>query len=282
MKNQPLVSVVVPTYNSDATLAACLGSIRTQTYENIELIVVDNHSQDNTFEIAKSFTEHAYIKGPERSAQRNFGVDKASGKYVCIIDSDMELSPEVISQCVDALTENPDSRGVIIPEESFGEGYWAECKRLERSFYVGVEWMEAARFFDAKTYRKLGGYDSNLISGEDWDLSQRVADIAPHQHIMALIFHNEGHLKLGRTLGKKYYYAKQITRYLSRTNHTQNASRQTNALTRYMLFLRNPIKLFKRPHVGFGMLFMKTMEFGAGAFGVLAAKRRSEEVLADE
>lgn len=282
MKKPPLVSVIVPTYNSDATLAACLGSVRAQTYDHIELIVVDNHSSDNTLEIAKSFTDHAYTKGPERSAQRNFGVDKASGEYVCIIDSDMELSPEVITQCVVALAGNPKIHGAIIPEESFGEGFWADCKQLERSFYTGIDWMEAARFFDRETYQKLGGYDASLVSGEDWDLSQRVAAVAPHERISALIFHNEGRLKLGRTLGKKYYYAKLITRYLAKTSHAQHVSQQTSPLGRYALFLSQPAKLFRRPHVGIGMLFMKTMEFGAGAIGMFSAKRQTKEALADE
>jgi glycosyltransferase involved in cell wall biosynthesis len=277
MTKSPLVSVVVPTYNSNAMIAACLTSITQQTYPNIELIVVDNHSGDNTAEIARTFTDKVFIKGPERSAQRNYGVDHAAGAYVCIIDSDMELSPDVIQKCVEALQSSPSAKGAVIPEESFGEGFWAECKRLERSFYVGVDWMEAARFFDIKTYKKLGGYDANLVSGEDWDLSQRVAAIGPLVHIEALIYHNEGRLRLRRTLSKKYYYAKQITHYLAKTNHTENISKQTSPVGRFGLFLKSPAELLKKPHVGIGMLFMKCLEFGAGAIGVMAAKRNKKE-----
>lgn len=279
MTKSPLVSIIVPTYNSSVTLADCLQAIEQQTYPAIELIVVDNHSKDATLDIAHRFTKHVFTKGPERSAQRNYGVDKARGEFVCIIDSDMQLSPEVIGECVSAVREQPELKGIIIPEQSFGEGFWAACKQLERSFYVGVEWMEAARFFDTTTYRKLGGYDSSLVSGEDWDLSQRVAASAPLGRVGALIYHDEGRLKLGRTLSKKYYYAKLIARYLSKRDHVDHVSKQTSVLGRYVLFFRQPFKLFRRPHIGVGMLLMKTLEFGAGALGMLAAKTNKNEVV---
>ena len=272
----PRVTVIVPTYNSVQTIAACLKSIKEQSYPSIELIVVDNHSTDETRKIARIYTDHVYTIGPERSAQRNYGVQKATGEYVCIIDSDMELSPEVISQCVSTQREQPDRKGIIIPEESFGQGFWAQCKKLERSFYVGVDWMEAARFFDKRTYIKLGGYDVSLVSGEDWDLSQRVAQIAPLGRIEAYIYHNEGRLKLGRTLGKKYYYARQFARYLEKQDHAKASAQQANIFTRYWLYLSHPGKLLRRPHVGIGMLFMKTLEFGAGAIGMVAAKREAK------
>ena len=76
------------------------------------------------------------LHGPERSAQRNFGVAHAQGKYVVIIDSDMVVTPYVIEKCVAVLDASPALQGVVIPEVSVGEGFRAQCKRLERSFYV--------------------------------------------------------------------------------------------------------------------------------------------------
>lgn len=271
---KPLVSVIVTTYNNHATLDACLSSIRKQSYERIEIVVVDNHSTDDTIDIARKYTPHVYTKGPERSTQRNYAVHVATGDYVVIIDSDMELSEHVIRGCVERVQE-PETQAVIIPEESFGEGFWAQCKRLERSFYVGVDWMEAARFFKRDLYVKLGGYDEKLISGEDWDLSQRAAEQTKLGRIDSYIYHNEGRLKLGRTLKKKYYYAKQFSRYTAANkggSASANVSAQTGPLTRYKLFFSKPGKLFSKPFLGIGMLFMKTCEFGFGAVGLLKAK----------
>jgi glycosyltransferase involved in cell wall biosynthesis len=66
--SSPLVSVIIPTRNSGTTLANCLQSVKDQTYPNIELIVVDNFSTDNTQEIARTYTDHVYERGPERCA----------------------------------------------------------------------------------------------------------------------------------------------------------------------------------------------------------------------
>jgi glycosyltransferase involved in cell wall biosynthesis len=268
--DSPLVSVIVPTYNSSATLEACLQSIKAQSYTNIEVVVVDNNSKDDTKAVALKFTENVHNKGPERSAQRNYAVSIAKGEYVMIIDSDMELSEDVVADCVSVLADSSIA-GVIIPEESFGKGFWAQCKKLERSFYVGISWMEAARAFRKSVYEKAGGYDEKMISGEDWDLSQRVEEQGKIGRIDSFIFHNEGELKLIRTLKKKYYYAQKFASYQTNTKHS-NVSMQTGPLTRYKLFFSKPGKLFANPVVGVGMLFMKTSEFSVGALGILSAR----------
>ena len=267
--NKPLVSIIVTTKNNHDTLEACLKSIVDQSYKTIELIVVDNFSTDDTTEIAKKYTQFIFEKGPERSTQRNYAVEKASGEFVLIIDSDMELDQGVVSACVTMVQSNQGTRAVIIPEVSFGQGYWAACKQLERSFYVGVGWMEAARFFDRKLFLKLGGYNERLVSGEDWDLSQRFAATTTITHIDTYIHHNEGHLKLNKTLQKKYYYALRFSQYAHINKGSSAVKKQTGVVSRYKLFLSDPIKLFKNPFVGFGMLFMKTSEFGVGGVGLI-------------
>lgn len=270
--NHPLVSVIVTTYNNTTTLDACLASIANQSYDNVELIVVDNNSTDDTKEIARGYTDQVYNIGPERCAQRNYGVSQAQGEYIMIIDSDMELTRDVVLACVEQVTAQPEQKGLVIPEESFGKGFWAQCKRLERSFYVGVEWMEAARFFSRQTYLDLGGYNEQLISGEDWDLSQRVAETAPLGRIKEYIRHNEGHLQLGRTLKKKYYYAQKFAQYLKANKATSAVSSQTGIFSRYGLFFSRPHQLFRRPDLGLGMLFMKTSEFAFGSIGYLMVR----------
>lgn len=271
MRN-PVVSVIVPVKNSARTLESCLQSIKEQTYKSIELVVVDNSSTDTTKTIARAFTKHVYNRGPERSTQRNFGVDKATGDYVCIIDSDMNLSANVISDCVNAIEKNEQIAGVIIPEESFGQGFWAQCKRLERSFYVGVNFMEGARFFRRKDYIKIGGYDESVIGIEDWDLSQRMEKLGTLGRIQSYIFHDEGRLSLRRTVQKKYYYAQHSDKYKHQNIGNKKVGQQTGIVGRYWLFFSHPIRLFRNPVIGVGMLFMKTCEFGFGAAGYLKAK----------
>ena len=267
-----LVSIIVPTFNSSKTLYDCLDSILHQSYKNIELIVVDNNSVDDTKRIAFEFTDKVFHIGPERSAQRNYGVSCSKGSYVFIIDSDMKLSGDVVNSCVDKINENSSIVSVIVPEESFGEGFWARCKKLERSFYIGIPWMEAARFFKRSVYLEVGGYNECMVSGEDWDLSQRVSDLGKIASIKDLIYHNEGNPTLVRIVSKKVYYAKKFSNYASENRENINLGMQVSISSRYKLFLSEPKKLFKNPLVGIGMLLMKTCEFIAGGVSFILAK----------
>jgi len=270
--NNHLVSVIVPTKNSEKFIGQCLESIKNQTYKNLEIIVVDNNSTDNTKEIAKKYTDKVYNQGPERSAQRNFGVNQSNGEYVVIIDSDMELSEKVVEACIEKINSDKKIKGVVIPEESFGEGFWAQCKKLEKSFYVGVDWMEAARFFRCRDFLAVNGYNENMISGEDWDLSQKIEKDGTIGRINDFIYHNEGKINLFKTIKKKFYYAGEFTNYAGKNKGSGRFKRQTGIFSRYKLFLSHPKKLFKNPIIGLGMLFMKTCEFVFGGMGYFVGK----------
>ena len=80
--SNPLVSVIIPTRNSEGTIEICLKSINNQTYRNVEVIVVDNNSQDRTKEIAQKYVDRVYNKAPERPTQRNFGSEKGGDEYL--------------------------------------------------------------------------------------------------------------------------------------------------------------------------------------------------------
>ncbi len=271
----PLVSVIVPTYNSANYLEDCLKSITEQCYEKVELIVVDNNSRDNTQDVAKKYTNHVYSKGNERSAQRNFGANQSKGDYVLIIDSDMILSENVVRACVEAVQENSNLKALIIPEESFGEGIWAQCKKLERSFYSGIDWQEASRFFERNAYLEVGGYDESMTGWEDYDLPNRIESKYGTKsvgRVNTLIYHNERNLNLLISCRKKFYYAKTLDLYINKYTNQDRLNKQTSILRRYGVFFANPAKLFKNPLLGIGMLFMKTCEFAAGASGYLFGK----------
>ena len=274
----PLVSVVVPTRNSAATLEACLRSVVNQCYPRVGLIVVDNASSDKTKEIAATFTKRVFDRGPERSAQRNFGAREGAGEYVLFIDSDMELSPDVVVACVRQVGAKPGLQAIIIPEESFGVGFWAGCKKLERSFYVGVDWIEAARFFRKAVFEELGGYNETFTGWEDFDLPQRLeAAYGAHAvgRIDEYIFHNEQVTSLWGLGQKRFYYARHGARkYMAVEANRGKYVKQLSVLQRYKLFCSQPRRLLRRPLVGAGMLFMKTWEFACAAAGFLAGKIR--------
>lgn len=276
MNKQPLVSVIVTTRNNTVTLDACLASIAAQTYARRELIVVDNNSTDDTKAIAQRYTTHVYNQGPERSAQRNYAVRQAKGDYVLIIDSDMELQPAVVAECVQAVQADPARQALIIPEESFGQGFWAWCKRLERSFYVGVDSIEAARFFSMRLYRHIGGYDETLTGGEDWDLTRRARRHTGIGRTASYILHNEGRPHFTRTVRKMYYYGQHAAEYFAKNPTRSAVTDQSGPLARYKLFFSRPGKLLRNPIVGAGMLALKTSEYAAAGFGYFQMTRLAQ------
>lgn len=272
MKKLPLVSVVIPTRNSEKFLGNCLESIKKQTYKNIEIIIVDNNSTDKTKEIAARYTKLVFNRSPERSAQRNFGASKSKGDYLLFIDSDMELSKKVVEECVNRIQK---SGGIIIPEKSMGEGFWAKCKALERSFYIGVDWIEAARFFPRELFNKLKGYDEMQTGTEDSDFPQRIKEEFGENSIIRInsfIYHHEGKLSLFDTLKKRLYYAKTSNVYTTRKSNEEYYKKQSSILERYRLYFSDPKKLFRNPFLGLGVLFMKAAEFGVWGLGYSISK----------
>lgn len=270
MTRDNLVSVIVPTKNSAETLEACLNSIKNQTYKNIETIVVDNNSLDQTQKIAQSLADKVYIQGPERSAQRNFGVKKSQGKYLLILDSDMVLTEKVAEECVAQINKDEETKALVIPEVSVGEGFWAKCKALEKECYLGDETIEAARFFDRKTFFKFNGYDEEIHGGgEEWDLPLRIKKAGYKiGRINSLAKHLEGNLRLIETIKTKHYYAKTVSKYIKK--HPEMARKQFKLIR--PAFIRNWRKLAKDPLHTAGFIFMKFCEFGAGELGLVKSK----------
>lgn len=275
MKINSLVSIIIPSFNSGKFIRQCFESVKNQTYKNIEVIVVDNNSTDDTRKIAKEYTNKIYIHGPERSAQRNYGAKKSKGEYLLVPDSDMIFSKHVVEACVDLMTRNPFLKAVIIPEKSIGEGFWAKCKELERSYYEGVDWMEAARFFEKKIFDKMGGYDERNTGTEDYDLPQRIRRKYGDKSIGRIkeyIYHDEGKLTFWHSIQKKFYYSKSLRVY--KKDNFLELYKQGNVLKRYILFFSKPKKLFANPLVSFGMFAMKAGEFAAEGLAYILAKNR--------
>jgi glycosyltransferase involved in cell wall biosynthesis len=266
--NESLVSVIVPTKNNEATIERCLASIREQSYPNIEVIVVDNYSTDRTARIAEGFGFKLLLKGPERNPQRNFGAQQAGGEYLLFIDSDMELEPDVVADCV-ARVQRERTQAVTIPEVSFGEGFWTRSKALERSFYNDEETMALARFFDKGVFDAVHGFDERLVGFDDRDLHFRIVNSGGKvSRSEAIIRHNEGRVRISRLMGKKYLYGKTLHQYLS----THRGESNTQWLFLRVTFVKHWGKMIRHPILAVGMAFMQVCELSAAAAGYLAGR----------
>lgn len=263
MKNI-LVSAIISTRNEESVIEKLLLSLKRQSYKFIEIIIVDNNSSDQTKNIAKKYTDLVFNKGPERSAQRNFGAVKANGEHLLFLDADMVLKPTIIEECIKAI-KNSTFGGVIIPEKSFGKGFWAKAKAYERSFYVGDQTIEAARFYSKKVFNEIGGFDEEITGPEDWDFSERVSKKYKLGRIKSLIMHNEKELSLWKLIKKKYYYGKKTKVYLSK-NKISIISPKTIFFLR-PVFYKNPKKIIFHPILFCAMMIMLFAELVAGGIG---------------
>jgi len=175
LPEHPLVSVIIPTKNSERTLRACLESVRAQTYRNFEIVVVDNFSSDSTVRIAKEYADLVLLAGPERTSQVKQGAANSKGDFIYKIDSDFVLEPSVLEKAV-RVAVNENAVGVIIPNLSSPKiSFWSEVRFFERLSYVGSKQIEAARFVRHDAYDKVGGHDGSLVAYEEYDLYNKVS-----------------------------------------------------------------------------------------------------------
>jgi len=286
-KKSPLVSIVVTTKNSEKHIGNCMLSIKEQTYPNFEAIVVDNASTDKTKEIAKKYTHLVFDKGPERSAQRNYGmIDIARGQYVMFVDADMILSQCLIEACVEELNKG-EFVALFISEIVLGTSYWCKVRRFERSFYDATV-IDSARIFRRDIFCQVGGFDENIDFGEEWDIDKEVkhhGEIALLDKIneyaspdwklasfidqlgivntaeQNVIYHNESEFNVRTYINKKGAYSKGLDKYISKWGKDDSdINDQFGLLYRYLgVFVEQGKwkKILRHPILTWGMYWLR-------------------------
>jgi glycosyltransferase involved in cell wall biosynthesis len=258
-----LVSVVITTKNEAGHIRSCLESIKKQTYslDKIEVIVVDNKSSDNTVKIAMEFTDKVFNMGPERSAQRNFGIKKSRGKYILYLDADMILSRNLIEECVNKC-ESEGCIALYIPERIIGSGFWIKVRNFERSFYDAT-CIDAVRFVVKEKFLETRGFDLSLTGTEDWDLDRKIRKIGKVGIVEAPLYHDEGEFKLKKYVEKKNYYFRTIDRYIQKWGKSDLIVKKQLApyYRLFSVFVENGKwkKLLRYPSLALGIYILKFM-----------------------
>ena len=165
----PLVSIIVPIYNSAMDMVPCLESIKRQRYENLEVLLVNDGSSDASLEICRMYARldpRVIIINKENtgvSGTRNVAIERAKGKYLQFVDSDDQLDPNATRLLVEAAEETgadlvicnycsvlPDGKttvhGFMQPYTKMDKAQFARCLMEEpASFYYGVMWNKLYR-----------------------------------------------------------------------------------------------------------------------------------------
>ncbi len=187
--NNPLVSIVIPTHNRANLLGRCVQSILNQTYENFELIIVDDASTDNTKNIIKRFKDKRiiYIKHKKNlggGAARNTGIKTAKGNFIAFQDSDDEWLPQKLEKQMNAFETASKNTGVIYTAfwriENGKKTYIPnniqnKQGNIHQELLKGNFVTTQSAVVKKECFEKAGVFDEDLPSGQDWELWIRIS-----------------------------------------------------------------------------------------------------------
>jgi len=204
---QPMLSVIIPTYNRSDFLRQCLSSLRRCGYPNLEIIVVDDGSTENIAQVVRDFEPGCTYLRQENQGQssaRNLGFTHSQGRYVAFLDSDDQWLPGTAQKVIELFEHYPEV-DLIFTEARMGgpeEGYrsWIESAGEEQFFQLpcrltaeGMRIFERIPLFQRmlvrnpvfisavvmrrEAFERAGMFDSSLRLGtEDWELWLRICN----------------------------------------------------------------------------------------------------------
>jgi len=207
------VSVIIPTYNRADLVGRAIQSVLNQTYQDFELIVVDDGSIDNTEEVVRNFKDARihYIRHKENRGApfaRNYGAKIANGEYISLLDSDDYYLPNKLTVQIEAFKNNPDvglvcsnffiessdtKKRVEYGYKTFKSGYLFE-KVVLKSFHCRLPtWLIRREFFIS-----IGGFDEELPRLQDRDFivrfSYRYKLLSVPESVAVVVFHKDARI----------------------------------------------------------------------------------------
>ncbi|MBF2064698.1 MAG: glycosyltransferase family 2 protein [Calothrix sp. C42_A2020_038] len=199
----PLVSVIIPAYNAEIFIARTLESVISQTYNNLEILVVDDGSKDTTAEIVESFIQRdnritlLQQQNAGVAAARNLAISKSTGEFIAPIDADDIWHPQKIEKQVQCFLESNDNVGLVYnwsvlideQDEIFGiydpKHYFTyltvEGNAYPALLYTNIVGNGSVPLIRRVCFEKVGNYNcelrqQNAQGCEDWDIYLRIAE----------------------------------------------------------------------------------------------------------
>lgn len=190
MNKKPFFSVLIPTYNREKIICKAIESVLLQTYENFELIVVDNGSTDRTKDVVEGYNDsrirYRWQEGTGGPAgPRNTGINMAQGKYVAFLDSDDWWLPEKLQVCFYRIKSFPNTDVVFHDLNRFVDGKKGKVKRCDPLkdpiFHYLLESSRGISFSSSvvrlSKLKEVEGFEEgkNFVAVEDFDMWLKLA-----------------------------------------------------------------------------------------------------------
>ena len=197
MKKTPLISIVIPTYNHARFLGRALKSVIDQTYVNWEVIVIDNHSSDNTDEVMETFIDRRirYLKIYNNgviAASRNEGIRAAHGEWIAFLDSDDWWTKNKLEVCISKISRNVDfiyhAHEYVSKSKSFFKKKIIRGRQLKKpilndllisTITKGTQVSNSSVIVRKNILIKIGGLNENkiLVGSDDYDTWLKISQI---------------------------------------------------------------------------------------------------------
>lgn len=210
------VSILIPLYNSEKFIKETIECCLKQTYSNIEIIIVDDGSTDNSYHIAKSYeSEHIHVYQQPNSGAckaRNLAFEKSTGDYIMYLDADDLISPNKIESQIQILVTYNDYKIVATcPYEEFTNStdVTFSNRKIYKDYNCGLDLLEDEWVFNEcftvscfLTHRKLieetGPWNNSLVKNQDGEFFCRVLSKASSIKYCpnAKFFYRRGHMSV--------------------------------------------------------------------------------------
>jgi glycosyltransferase involved in cell wall biosynthesis len=188
LAKNPIVSVVIPVYNEERDIEACLNSLHDQTYSPLEIIIVDDGSKDHTVKILKKLKGFKYYLEKHRGPgyARNKGVLKTKGEIIVFVDADMTFERKFIEKLTKPIRNN-ECVGTFSLDERVAnyENQWARLWSLHRGWQAGrmhpekyPSFQNVFRAIKKEAFISVGGFDTNVGYTDDWTIAKKLGQLA--------------------------------------------------------------------------------------------------------
>jgi hypothetical protein len=178
MTSSPRVAVVIPCYGQAEFLPAAVASVCAQTYGELEIVIVDDGSPDDTATVAERLAG-GHPERPIRvlrqqnqglSASRNNGIAATSAEYVLVLDSDDLIAPTFIEDCVRVLDARPEVSIAYGQQRYFGEeNQFTHMPEYDFVLLTRRNLFPCTALYRRRAFDEVGGYNEGMTSYEDWD-----------------------------------------------------------------------------------------------------------------